>query len=161
MTQTTDARRSPVEADNPLSRPHSAVPGLQHKRRISPFWRHFREMFAAMAVGMIATVAIFEFIVGLKTWEQVTTLYPTQALLAMAAGMSIPMVAWMLFRGMGWKNSYEMAAAMVLSVIPFLCLVWLDITKTAQCGAYCVLTIVTMLVVMGYRRREYSTHTNA
>jgi hypothetical protein len=66
------------------------------------------------------------------------------------------MVAWMLHRGMGWKNSYEMAAAMVLPVIPFLCLVWFDVTKSAQCGAYCAVTVLTMLALMGSHRSEYS-----
>jgi hypothetical protein len=95
-------------------------------------------------------------VVGLKTWDQVTVQYPTQALLAMAAGMTIPMVAWMLFRGMGARNSAEMAAAMVLPVLPFLCLVWFDVTKSAQCGAYCALTIAAMLGLMFYRRSQYS-----
>jgi hypothetical protein len=49
-----------------------------------------------------------------------------------------------------------MAAAMVLPVIPFLCLVWFDVTKSAQCGAYCAVTVLTMLALMGYRRSEYS-----
>jgi len=71
-------------------------------------------------------------------------------------GMTAPMVAWMLYRGMGRRNSYEMALAMVLPVIPFLCLVWFDVTKSAQCGAYCVLTVAAMLVLMLYRRSEYS-----
>ena len=128
----------------------------QHKPRISPFWRHFLEMLAAMVVGMIATGAIFVSVVGLKTWDEVTTRYPTQALLAMAVGMSVPMVAWMLYRGMGWRNSSEMAAAMVLPVIPFLCLVWFDITKSAQCGGYCAVTVLAMLGLMRYRRSAYS-----
>lgn len=127
------------------------------KRRRSPFWRHFLEMLAAMAVGMVATVAIFLSIVGLKTWDQVTIQYPTQALLAMAAGMSIPMVAWMLLRGMGRRNAYEMTAAMILPVVPFLCLVWFGITKSAQCGGYCAATILAMLALMRYRRSTYST----
>ncbi len=109
-----------------------------------------------MAVGMIAAGAIFLLVVGLKTWDQVTLQYPTQALLAMAAGMTIPMVAWMLLRGMGGRNTAEMAAAMALPVIPFLCLVWFHVTKSAQCGAYCGLTIVAMLGIMFYRRSRYS-----
>jgi hypothetical protein len=157
MTQTTEDRLSPAERDRLATRPPAAARAYQ-KRRISPFWRHFVEMFAAMAVGMIATGAIFESIVGLKSWGQVTALYPTQALLAMAAGMSVPMVAWMLLRGMGWKNSYEMTIAMLLPVLPFLCLVWLNVTETAQCGLYCASTIVAMLAVMRYRRSEYSMH---
>jgi hypothetical protein len=49
--------------------------------------------------------------VGLKTWDELTSQYPTQALVARAAGMSIPMVASMLYRRMGRKTAYEMAAA--------------------------------------------------
>jgi hypothetical protein len=73
--------------------------------------------------------------------------------------MSIPMVAWMLFRGMGRRNSYEMALAMVLPVIPFLCLVWFGITKSARCGPYCVSTFVAMYTLMRYRRSEYPMQT--
>ena len=74
----------------------------------------------------------------------------------MAGGMSIPMVAWMLHRGMGRRNAAEMAAAMVLPVIPFLFLVWLGITNTALCGPYCILGIVAMLALMLHRRSEYA-----
>ena len=56
-------------------------------RHLSPFWRHFLEMLAAMVVGMLVTGAIFLSIVGLKTWDEVTLQYPTQSLLAMAAGL--------------------------------------------------------------------------
>jgi cytochrome bd-type quinol oxidase subunit 2 len=133
------------------------MPGKQ-RRRLSPFSRHFLEMLGAMAAGMLVTGAIFLFVVGAKTWDEVTSQYPTQALLAMAAGMTIPMVAWMLHRGMGRRNTYEMAAAMILPVIPFLCLVWFNVTQSAECAAYCGVTIVAMLALMRYRRAEYSTH---
>jgi cytochrome bd-type quinol oxidase subunit 2 len=128
--------------------------------RLSPFWRHFFEMFAAMVVGMIVTGAIFLSVVGAKTWEEVTTGYPNQALLAMAVGMTVPMVAWMIYRGMGTRHSLEMAAAMVLPVVPFLCLVWFNVTSSAQCGAYCAATIVAMLGLMFYRREHYSAPTH-
>jgi hypothetical protein len=152
----TRARAAVVEPAQQMDPPQARPPEVGHKRRLSPFWRHFPEMLAAMAVGMIATGAIFVSITGLKTWDEVTVQYPTQVLLAMAAGMSIPMVAWMLVRGMGRRNAYEMAAAMVLPVLPFLCLVWFDVTKGAQCGPYCLTTIVAMLVLMRYRRSTYS-----
>jgi hypothetical protein len=127
-----------------------------HRRHLSHFWRHYLQMLAVMAAGMIATGAIFVAIVGLKSWDQVTAQYPNQALLAMAPGMTIPMVAWMLYRGMGRRNTYEMTAAMVLPVTPFLCLLWFDVTKSAQCGAYCLVTVVAMYALMRYRRTEYS-----
>ncbi len=138
-----------ASADQALS------PEVGHKGHGSHFWRHFLEMLAVMVVGMGATAAIFLSIVGLKSWGEVTTQYPMQALLAMAVGMTVPMVAWMLYRGMGWKNSSEMAGAMVLPVIPFLCLVWFNVTKSALCGAYCALTVAAMLALMLYRRSEY------
>jgi hypothetical protein len=157
MSQTRALSEEPISTHPKGVTPSShQVFALRHKRHLTPFWRHFLEMIAAMVVGMIATGAIFVSIVGLKSWDEVTTQYPTQALLAMAVGMTVPMVGWMLHRGMGWRNSYEMAAAMVLPVIPFLCLVWFNVTKSAQCGAYCSLTIVAMLGLMRYRRSEYS-----
>lgn len=123
---------------------------------VSPFWRHFWQMLGAMAVGMIVTGAIFLTAVGLKTWDEVTTQYPTQALLAMAVGMTAPMAAWMLRRGIGRRNTLEMSAVMVLAVVPFLLLVWFDVTKSAQCGWYCLLTALGMLALMRYRHAEYS-----
>jgi hypothetical protein len=41
-------------------------------------------------------------------------------------------------------------------VVPFLCLVWFNITESAQCGAYCAVTVLAMLALMQYRRSEYS-----
>lgn len=131
-------------------------PEVHRKRYLSAFWRHFLEMFAAMAAGMVATCAIFLSVVGLSSWDQVTVRYPAQALLAMAVGMTVPMVAWMAYRRMGWRNSVEMTAAMALPAIPFLCLVWFEVTKSALCGAYCAVTIVAMLGLMFYRRSQYS-----
>jgi hypothetical protein len=116
----------------------------------------FLEMLGVMVAGMIATGAIFVAVVGLKTWGEITFVYPTQALLAMAFGMTVPMVGWMLYRAMGWKNSAEMVLAMVVPVIPFLCLVWFNVTESAQCGAYCASTVLAMLFLMRYRRSEYS-----
>jgi hypothetical protein len=129
-----------------------------HEGQLSSFWRHFLEMLGAMVVGMIATGAIFVSVVGVKSWEEVTIQYPTQALLAMAVGMTLPMVLWMRYRGMSWRDSAEMAAAMVLPVIPFLCLVWFGVTESAQCGAYCAVMVVAMYALMRFRRAEYANH---
>ena len=127
-----------------------------HKRHVPPFWRHFLQMLAVMVVGMFVSAVVLVTLAGLKTWDAVTTQYATQSLLVMAAGMTVPMVAWMLYRGMGWRNSSEMAAVMVLPVIPFLCLVWFGVTESAQCGAYCAFTVVAMLALMLFRRTVYS-----
>jgi hypothetical protein len=83
----------------------TASPPEDHRKKlVSHFWRCYLEMLALMVVGMIAVGAIFVSIVGLKSWDQVTTQYPTQALLAMAVGMTIPMVGWMRYRRMGRRK---------------------------------------------------------
>ena len=137
-----------------MTHTHTLLAGKHH---LSLFWRHFLQMLAVMMGGMIVSAAVLLTVVGLKTWDEVTTQYGVQALIVMAVGMTVPMAAWMLYRGMGWKNTYEMAAVMAIPVIPFLCLVWFDVTTSAQCGAYCAVTIVAMLALMFYRRREYSS----
>jgi len=152
----TQDRFSAAGRDNEPPTPVLGPAEKNGKGHLSPFWRHFLQMLAAMVVGMITAGAIFLTIVGAKTWDEVTVQYPTQALLAMAAGMTVPMVAWMVYRGMGWTNSYQMAAVMILPVIPFLCLVWFDVTNSAPCALYCLLSIAAMLGLMLYRRDEYS-----
>jgi hypothetical protein len=134
---------------------HALPPGQGDVDR-SHFWRHALEMFAVMVIGMITSAAIFLTLVQM-TWEEAIADRPTASLLVIAAGMSLPMMAWMLYRGMGWKNSVEMAAVMVVPVIPFLCLVWFGVVSSAACGAYCMVTIVAMLGLMLYRRDEYAT----
>ena len=104
MTKTqvfTEVRPSAAGRDNAAGTPLVMPAVKEHKRYMSPFWRHFLQMLAVMVVGMIATGAIFIAIVGPMTWDEVTTQYPTQSLVAMAAGMTVPMVAWMLHRRYG------------------------------------------------------------
>jgi hypothetical protein len=148
--------RAAVEPAQQPDPPRARPPQLAHQRHLWPFWRHFLQLLAAMAVGTIATGSSFASVIGLKAYAQVTVLYPTQILLAMAAGMSIPVVAWMLYRGMGRRNAAELAAAIVLPVLPFLLLVWLGVTSSAQYWGYRATTVVAVLVLMGYRRSTYS-----
>lgn len=138
-----------------MSHAHALRRGRSRPRHLSPFWRHFWQMLAVMVAGMIGSAAIFLTIVGMD-WEEATARRPVASLVVIAGGMSVPMAAWMLHRGMGWRNTGEMAAAMVVPVIPFLCLVWFNVTKSAQCGPYCVISIGVMLGLMLYRRSEYS-----
>jgi hypothetical protein len=152
----TQARAAAVEPAQQLDSPRARPLQLAPRRHLAPFWRHFLQLLAAMAAGTIATGTSFASVIGFKAYDQVTVRYPTQILLAMAAGMSIPVVAWMLHRGMGRRNAAEMAAAIVLPVLPFLLLVWLGVTSSAQCWGYRATTVVAVLVLMGYRRSRYS-----
>lgn len=135
---------------------HPASAAVRRRVRISPFWLHFLEMFAAMWVGMAAGVAVFLAITGLSSYSQGLRLDPVPSVSAMAISMAVPMAAWMLFRGHGWRNSAEMAAAMIVPAIPFVVLAGLHVISGTACRAYMPLSIVAMIGLMVYRRAAYS-----
>jgi hypothetical protein len=126
----------------------AAQPGL----RISPFWQHFLEMFAAMWVGMAVGMPVYLAFTGASSFRA----HPVQSLVAMALSMTVPMFGWMLFRGHGWRNSAEMAGAMLVPAIPFLILGSVGAISGAACCPYMVLSTLAMLGLMFYRRDEYS-----
>jgi hypothetical protein len=71
------------------------------------FLRHYLEMLLAMFIGMgVLAGGLAAAGVDIRSVEL--------ALLWMAFSMSLPMVAWMRYRGHGWTPSMEMAAAMFL-----------------------------------------------
>jgi hypothetical protein len=143
MTRSPAVRPSSSVAFAESTRPPPTAGRRFGWRRLPAFWRHFLEMLGAMWLGMFLTSVIFLSIVGLKSWSEVTIEYPTAALVAMATGMTIPMAAWMVY--------------LVIPVVPFLCLVWFNVTDSAWCGAYCAFTVAAMLILMGYRREVYGS----
>jgi hypothetical protein len=152
----TEARVAAAGPAQQAGPPQARPPQAGHRRHLSPFWRHFLQTLAAMVAGTIATGIIFASVIGFSAYGQVTVHYPTQILLAMAAGMSLPVVAWMLVRGMGRRNASEIAAVIVLPVLPFLGLVWSGITSSAVCWGYRATAVPAVLVLMRYRRSTYS-----
>ena len=71
--------------------------------------------------------------------------------------MTVPMVAWMLFRGHGRRNSAEMGAAMLVPAIPFIVLCALHVLAgSTAAGVYMVVSTLAMLGLMVYRRHVYS-----
>jgi hypothetical protein len=116
-------------------------------------------MAVVMTIGMVAAVTVFMY--GLNifveriAWEEVLTNYPAHALVAVAIGMSAPMIPWMRWRGHARKDAYEMAVLMGALAIPFICLALLDVVDGAQCGLYCIAGYVGMLGLMVIRRHRF------
>jgi flagellar biosynthetic protein FliP len=78
------------------------------RRRWLRFAAHYLEMVVAMVVGMIALAPV---------WDALWPAYadrPDTAALAMAANMTVAMVAWMSVRGHSRRGIALMSAAMVL-----------------------------------------------
>jgi hypothetical protein len=144
-------------AQDQASTAHPAGVSVSRKRRVVTFFLHFLEMFAVMAVGMAVGVRIYLAMADLPSYAEGLRVNPVPALCVMAISMALPMAAWMVFRGHGWRNSAEMAAAMIVPAIPFVILAGLHVIGGAACRPYMPLSIVAMLGLMVVRWSAYST----
>jgi hypothetical protein len=80
--------------------------------------------------------------------------------LVVAVTMVVPMVAWMRYRGMEWRPTLEMAAAMAIPLIPIFGLLGLQLIPGASaCGLYCIVMVPAMIIVMLFRLNLYTGRT--
>jgi hypothetical protein len=114
------------------------------------FVRHYLEMVAAMFLGMgVAAGALAAS--GVSTGD----LAPAVLLLGMGASMTVPMLAWMRFRGHGGQPLIDMTAAMVIPTLGVTAaLAWTDDVGALLMIEHVVM-LPAMLVAMLARRDEY------
>ena len=126
------------------------------------FIRHYAEMVAAMFVGMFALgmpLAALLALVGIEasSWR---TDAPELMLLGMAFTMSVPMAAWMRYRGHGWAPVWEMTASMFVPSFAAIALLWAGTVEDAD--ALLIIQHIgmfpSMLAVMVLRLDEYTGH---
>jgi hypothetical protein len=110
------------------------------------FLRHYLEMVIVMFLGMGVVMAI----AGMPEDD-------TVALFSMGASMTVPMVAWMRFRGHTWRPSLEMGAAMMAPTVVAMGLVG-TVEYGLLMGVEHVAMLLAMLGAMLYRRDEYTGH---
>jgi hypothetical protein len=116
------------------------------------FIRHYVEMLIAMFLGMGV-------LGGSVAAAGVDVDPPELALLWMAFTMSVPMVAWMRYRGHGWAASGEMTASMFIPSFAAIALMSMGVAE--EHGAMAIQHIAmfpAMLVAMLLRKAEYSGH---
>jgi hypothetical protein len=115
------------------------------------FIRHYVEMLIAMFAGMGV-------LAGGLTAAGVTAQGVELKLVAMAVAMTVPMVAWMRYRGHGWTPSAEMAASMLLPTLAALGLLWLSLLEDDHSLMMIqhIAMFPAMLVAMLLRRDEYA-----
>jgi glyoxylate carboligase len=122
-------------------------------RSIKQFARHYLEMVAAMVVGMAVLGGASEALLDLPDETAVT-------LVEMAIAMTVPMVAWMRFRGHGWRVCNEMAAAMLIPAAGALVVLGAGIVEdeTTLLIFEHVAMFAGMFVAMLLRFDEYAGH---
>jgi hypothetical protein len=125
------------------------------------FVRHYIEMVIVMFAGMIVLglpgEAALEAI-GTSTSELHDDA-PALVFLGMAFTMTVPMVAWMRYRGHAWRPCLEMAASMIVPTLVAIALLWAGVLGFgALMGLEHVAMLLGMLVAMLLRPDEYTGH---
>lgn len=126
------------------------------------FVRHYVEMVVVMMLGMLVLGAPVVAALGGfgASMTELRDDAPAVLLLGMAVTMTVPMVAWMMWRGHSTRLNVEMAAAMNAPTVAVLVL--LGAGTMTDLGALMMVEHVamplTMLAAMFARRSEYEQH---
>ena len=136
-----------------------SVEGLRNLAvKTGRFILHLLEMLVAMQIGM----SVFHLMLGLlriysnsRAVEAGTTLHAV----VMTVFMTVPMAAWMLIRGHGWRHCAEMVIAMIapVALIGLLCQLGLDEYLPWLAALSTPLMFLGMILAMLYRREHYTT----
>ena len=116
------------------------------------FVRHYLEMVAAMLAGM-AALGVSQLVVEVPGGTGVE-------LVEMAVWMTVPMVAWMRYRGHAWRPCAEMTLAMLLPTAGALTLLCGGVVTDADTLVMLDHSVMfpAMFVAMLLRRDEYTAH---
>jgi hypothetical protein len=120
------------------------------------FVRHYVEMVVAMFLGMGLLALPVQWALG-AAGTSPSELSHEAMFLGMAVEMTVPMVAWMRYRGHAWRPSGEMAAAMLLPTFAAIALLRADVAEYGVLmGAEHVAMLLCMLGAMLLRPAEYT-----
>ena len=113
------------------------------------FIRHYVEMVIAMLAGMA--------VLGMPLAALHTDSTELE-LLGMAFSMTVPMVAWMRYRGHGWAPAADMTASMFLPSFAAIALLWAGLVESSDTLMLIqhVAMFPAMLVAMLLRLDEYT-----
>ena len=119
------------------------------------FVRHYVEMVVAMFLGM-AILGLPASGLLAAAGTSLSELGTEAMFLGMAVEMTIPMVAWMRYRGHGWRACNEMAAAMLLPTFAAIALLQTGADSGVLMLAEHVAMLLAMLAAMLLRPAEYT-----
>jgi len=127
--------------------------------QIRRFGQHYLEMVIAMFAGMLVLGLPAEGLLQLSGsgTSELQESAPALALAGMGMVMTVPMVAWMRYRGHTWQPTLEMAASMIVPTIAVIVLVAAGVSDFgAAMGIEHIAMFPAMLAVMLARWGEYS-----
>jgi hypothetical protein len=120
------------------------------------FLRHFVEMLLAMFAGMLVLGGITELVFA-AAGGSLSDAPGSVRVMLMGFDMTVPMVAWMSYRGHSRARNAEMAASMIVPTLAAAALAAAGVLSSAAAlGVQHVVMIPAMLGVMLWRYDDYS-----
>jgi hypothetical protein len=155
---------TPTRLHHSTDRDQRVTDSEQHRggrsRSTRRFIRHYLEMVVVMFAGMAVLGAPAGWALDAlgSSWSELTDTAPALMLALMATTMTVPMVAWMRFRGHGRRANTEMAASMVLPTVAAVALTSVVDDTGALLLVEHPVMLLSMLGVMLARPAEYTDH---
>ncbi|HEX6268692.1 MAG TPA: hypothetical protein VFZ43_00525 [Anaerolineales bacterium] len=133
------------------------VPGIV--ARAGYFIWHLLEMCLAMCIGGIPLIILF-FVGAAKIgYPDLFQQSPALSVLVIGFILSLPMIAWMRFRGHEWRPALEMASTTILLAIVLVGLGWLEILAKSSLFEWMTrLACPVMIIPMLFRPDVYTGH---
>jgi hypothetical protein len=126
---------------------------------VGRFVLHYLEMCMVMCLGAISLSVLVFGAAGLLGYTDLPQRAPELTVLIIAINLSLPMAAWMRFRGMAWRPTLEMSGATMVAGLLLIAgyrrgIIAQDSLMELQTG---ILACPLMLAVMLVRFPLYST----
>jgi hypothetical protein len=127
--------------------------------RAGYFIWHLLEMCLAMCIGGIPLIVLFFVGAANIGYPDLVQQSPELSVLAMGFVLSLPMLAWMRFRGHEWRPTLEMASTTIVVGVLLVSLGWLGILAKSSLFEWMrSLACPAMIVPMLFRLDLYTGH---
>lgn len=130
-------------------------------RPVGRFGLHLLEMCMVMCAGAVVLSVLFFGAASLLGYTDLPTSAPELSVFVIALNLSLPMLAWMRYRGMAWQPTLEMAGSTMVVGLALIAAYWMDlVARTSLVEIQTSLACPVMVAVMLVRFRLYSgSHT--
>ena len=135
------------------------APKVSLRGQIGRFVLHYFEMCIPMCIGFAVGDLIYFSIAGFLGYSGPFMELPVLSVLVVTFAMTAPMTAWMLYRGMPRRATWEMSATMPILAIILLTLGWLGVVPMGDLALLMHgLMMPVMLAPMALRPGVYAGH---
>ena len=135
------------------------APKVSLRGQAGRFVLHYFEMCIPMCIGFAVGDLIYFSIAGYFGYSEPFTELPVLSVLVVTVTMTAPMTAWMLYRGMPRRATWEMSATMPILASILLALGWLGVVPMGDLALLMHgLMMPVMLVPMVLRPGLYAGH---